>query len=40
MLISYGIALKEDLGTDFGSGGSVPDIDSDLDEECNPKALK
>jgi len=40
VLINYGIAQKEDLGTDFGSGGSVPDIDSDLDEECNPKGLK
>lgn len=29
------------MGTDFGTGqGSVPDCDSDLDEEVNPKALQ
>jgi hypothetical protein len=41
VLTSFGVASREDLGTDFGSGiGSVPDIDSDLEEECNPKGLK
>lgn len=41
VLKSFGIAQKSDLGTDFGPGNaSVPDIDSDLEEECNPAALK
>jgi len=41
VLTSFGVATREDLGTDFGSGnGTVPDIDSDLEEECNPKGLK
>ena len=41
VLTSYAIAKKSDLGTDFGCGGStVPDVDSDLDEECNPYGLK
>jgi hypothetical protein len=41
VLTSFGIAQNSDLGTDFGSGdANVPDIDSDLEEECNPKALE
>lgn len=29
------------MGTDFGTGeDGVPDLDEDLEEECNPKALK
>lgn len=40
ILLSFGIAKKEDLGTDFGSGnGQAPDIDEDLELECNPKGL-
>lgn len=31
----------EDLGTDFGAGDqSVPCLDEDLDEECNPSGLQ
>lgn len=38
--MTYGIAQKSELGRDFGSGsGTVPDVDSDLDEECNPHGL-
>jgi hypothetical protein len=34
------VARREDLGMDFGAGGSVaPDIDHDLENECNPKEL-
>ena len=37
VLCSFGVAKSEDLGTDFGTGGGgVPELDSDLDEECNP----
>lgn len=39
VLTSFGVAKSEDLGTDFGAGGEVPDIDSDLEEECNPSGL-
>ena len=39
-LMSYGLANNEDVGTDFGSGNQgVPDIDSDLEEECHPHGL-
>jgi hypothetical protein len=39
--MSYGIAQKSELGRDFGNGsGTVPDVDSDLDEECNPHGLQ
>lgn len=34
------MAKKEDLGMDFGNGSSLaPDIDKDLEAECNPKEL-
>lgn len=37
---TYGIATSEDLGRDFGrSKNEVPDVDSDLEEECNPSDL-
>ena len=41
-LMSFGVAKKEDLGTDFGSGdqGAPPVVDEDLEEEINPKGLK
>lgn len=40
ILISANVAKKEDLGKDFGTGKSgVPDIDKDLENECNPKEL-
>ena len=38
ILMSFNIAKKEDLGTDFG-GGDVPDWDSDLENEINPPEL-
>jgi hypothetical protein len=39
-LIHANVAKKEDLGMDFGAGGSVaPDIDKDLEAECNPKDI-
>jgi hypothetical protein len=41
VLCSYGVAKTEDLGTDFGTGeDGVPDLDSDLEEECNPGGRK
>lgn len=40
MLLSANVAKREDLGTDFGSSdSSVPQVDPDLEAECNPKAL-
>lgn len=40
VLLNCNVAKKEDLGMDFGSGsGSAPDIDKDLEAECNPKEL-
>ena len=37
---TYGIATSEDLGKDFGRAkAEVPDVDSDLEEECNPSDL-
>ena len=34
------VARKEDLGMDFGAGNSIaPDVDKDLESECNPKEL-
>ena len=40
VLLSSNVAKREDLGTDFGSGESpVPDVDPDLEAECNPKEL-
>lgn len=39
--MSYGVALRSDLGTDFGTGeGSIPHIDQDLEIEIKPSALK
>ena len=41
VLLSTNVAKREDLGTDFGSGQTVaPDVDPDLEAECNPAALK
>jgi hypothetical protein len=41
VLLSTNVAKREDLGTDFGSGDSIaPDVDKDLEAECNPKALQ
>ena len=41
VLMNANVAKKEDLGQDFGSGGSnVPDVDPDLEAECNPKDLQ
>ncbi len=35
------MAKREDLGQDFGAGDSIaPDVDPDLEAECNPKALQ
>ena len=40
VLMAFGVAKKEDLGTDFGTGASgVPDLDADLEAEINPKEL-
>jgi hypothetical protein len=40
VLLNCNVAKKEDLGMDFGSGSSnVPDMDKDLQAECNPKEL-
>lgn len=40
VLLNANVARKEDLGMDFGAGGSVaPDVDPDLENECNPKDL-
>ena len=40
VLMSYGVAKSEDLGTDFGAAGAdAPTLDEDLDEEINPKGL-
>lgn len=38
VLMSFGVAQSEDLGTDFGNS-DVPAIDEDLDSEINPKGL-
>jgi hypothetical protein len=39
--LNSNVAKKEDLGMDFGGGSSkVPDIDKDLENECNPKELQ
>lgn len=39
--MSANVAKKEDVGMDFGSGSSaVPDVDHDLEAECNPKQLQ
>ena len=41
MLVDNEVVEKEDLGTDFGGkDSSVPTLDEDLDEECNPAGLK
>mmetsp|Transcript_5140 Transcript_5140/g.3596 ORF Transcript_5140/g.3596 Transcript_5140/m.3596 type:complete len:92 (+) Transcript_5140:540-815(+) len=41
MLTAFNLAKKEDLTTDFGSGeNGLTQVDSDLEEEINPKALK
>ena len=42
VLMSYGVAQGEDLGTDFGAenDGSIPTLDEDLEEEINPKGLE
>jgi hypothetical protein len=39
ILMNANVAKKEDIGMDFGSGNGVPDIDHDLEAECNPKEL-
>ena len=40
VLMSYGLTKKSDLGQDYGNGeDAVPEIDPDLDEECNPRGL-
>ena len=40
VLLMNNVAKKEDLGMDFGAGNkAVPDIDKDLEAECNPKEL-
>lgn len=40
-LLNAQVASREELGTDFGSGATgVPDIDPDLESECNPKELQ
>jgi len=40
VLLTSNVARKEDVGMDFGPGGSVaPDVDHDLENECNPKDL-
>ena len=41
VLLGAGVAKKDDLGMDFGSGkGVAPDVDKDLENECNPKELQ
>lgn len=41
LLLNANVAKKEDLGMDFGGGtGNVPDCDSDLELECNPRELQ
>ena len=41
VLMSYGVAQADDLGTDLGgSGDGVPVIDEDLEGEINPKGLE
>lgn len=40
ILLNANVANREDLGTDYGTGqGVAPDLDADLEAECNPKAL-
>lgn len=40
ILLNFNVAKSEDLGTDFGSGeNGVPDCDSDLEAELNPKEM-
>lgn len=41
VLLATNVAKREDLGQDFGAGLSIaPDVDPDLEAECNPKALQ
>ena len=41
ILLSANVAKREDLGTDFGAGETdAPDVDPDLESECNPKGLE
>jgi hypothetical protein len=41
ILLNSNVARREDLGTDFGTGSTpVPDVDPDLENECNPPALR
>lgn len=42
VLMSYGVAQNEDLGTDFGGSSevNVPVIDDDLEAEIKPKGLE
>ena len=41
VLMSYGVAQNEDLGTDFGNSEyGVPTLDEDLEGEINPKGLQ
>jgi len=40
VLINSNMARREDLGSDFGTGETgVPDVDPDLEAECNPREL-
>lgn len=39
ILFNHDIAKKEDLGTNHGTG-EIPDYDSDLDSEINPRELE
>ena len=38
-LFDYGLAKKQDFGTNMG-GGDLPEYDSDLEAEINPKELE
>lgn len=41
ILLCANVAKREDLGTDFGSGqGVAPEVDPDLENECNPKEIQ
>ena len=41
ILLNANVATREDLGTDYGTGkGIAPDVDADLEAECNPKGLQ
>ena len=41
ILLSANVAKGKFLGMDFGAGGGIaPDVDHDLENECNPKELQ